>query len=57
MILFDRDKLSSPEVRHYGYVLDDFPTISNEAVSLEEQITMIKDNTMKPDFVINIKVI
>jgi hypothetical protein len=39
-----------------GYVLDDFPCLSEENMNIKDQIELIKNWKLKPDFNINIKV-
>lgn len=39
-----------------GYVLDDFPCLSEENLSIQDQIELVKNWKLKPDFIINIKV-
>lgn len=39
-----------------GYVLDDFPTISEENMSIKDQIELVKSWKLKPDFIIHLKV-
>lgn len=39
-----------------GYVLDDFPCLSEENLSIKDQIELVKNWKLKPDFIINIKV-
>ena len=51
-----REKLSFAEVAHYGYVLDDLPTLANDCSSVQSQLDIIKGCQLKPDFIINIKV-
>ncbi|XP_060093981.1 adenylate kinase 9 [Heteronotia binoei] len=48
-------KIESPEVSHFGYVLCDFPTLSEEYMTITEQIEIIRNLKLKPDFLINIK--
>uniref|UniRef100_A0A670ZFC2 AAA+ ATPase domain-containing protein n=1 Tax=Pseudonaja textilis TaxID=8673 RepID=A0A670ZFC2_PSETE len=48
-------KLDSPEINHFGYVLCDFPSLSEDFMSTPEQIDVIKNLKLKPDFLINIK--
>ncbi|KAL7987849.1 hypothetical protein Chor_006768 [Crotalus horridus] len=48
-------KLESPEINHFGYVLCDFPSLSEDFMSTPEQIEVIKNLKLKPDFLINIK--
>ncbi|NWU04888.1 KAD9 kinase, partial [Cephalopterus ornatus] len=48
-------KLESPEVAHFGYVLSGFPSLSEEYLTVSQQIEKIKNLKLKPDFLINIK--
>ncbi|XP_017933854.1 adenylate kinase 9 [Manacus vitellinus] len=48
-------KLESPEVAHFGYVLSGFPSLSEEYMTISQQIEKIKNLKLKPDFLINIK--
>ncbi|NXK30955.1 KAD9 kinase, partial [Piprites chloris] len=48
-------KLESPEVAHFGYVLSGFPSLSEEYMTVSQQIEKIKNLKLKPDFLINIK--
>ncbi|XP_075059003.1 adenylate kinase 9 isoform X2 [Mixophyes fleayi] len=49
------DKINSAEVAHHGYVLCGLPSLSEEYVKIPEQIELIKNFTLKPDVIINIK--
>ncbi|XP_069743657.1 adenylate kinase 9 isoform X3 [Narcine bancroftii] len=49
------DKLRSPEVGHRGYVLCGYPSLSEEYLGIPEQIEVIRNLNLKPDFIINIK--
>nr|XP_055042295.1 adenylate kinase 9 isoform X3 [Misgurnus anguillicaudatus] len=49
------DRLKSPDIQHYGYVLACLPSISEEYLKIQEQIDLIKNLRMPPDFIINIK--
>ncbi|CAB1340054.1 unnamed protein product [Coregonus sp. 'balchen'] len=49
------DRLKSPEVEHYGYVLSCLPSMSEEYLKILEQIEFIKNLRLVPDFIINIK--
>ncbi|KAK7133640.1 hypothetical protein R3I94_015495 [Phoxinus phoxinus] len=49
------DRLKSPDVEHYGYVLACLPSISEDYLKIQEQIDLIKSLRMPPDFIINIK--
>ncbi|XP_035472613.2 adenylate kinase 9 isoform X1 [Scophthalmus maximus] len=48
-------RLDSPDVAHYGYVLSCLPCISEECLKINEQIELIKNLKLTPDFIINIK--
>ena len=48
--------MESPEVAHYGYVLEGLPTLDYEDMTVQEQLEMIRSWKLNPDFVINIKV-
>jgi len=39
-----------------GYVLSGFPSLSEEYMTVSQQIKKIKNLKLKPDFLINIKV-
>ncbi|XP_035277888.1 adenylate kinase 9 isoform X1 [Anguilla anguilla] len=49
------DRLQSPEVEHYGYVLSCLPSVSEEHLKITEQIELLRNLKMSPDFIINIK--
>ncbi|XP_063079133.1 adenylate kinase 9 isoform X2 [Engraulis encrasicolus] len=49
------EKLNSPEVQHYGYVLSCMPTISEEYMAIHEQIELLRNLPLSPDVIINIK--
>lgn len=51
------EKINSPEVAHHGYILDGFPSLSEEWLSLADQLELVKNLPLTPDFIINIKVI
>uniref|UniRef100_UPI003AAF6DC3 adenylate kinase 9 n=1 Tax=Centroberyx gerrardi TaxID=166262 RepID=UPI003AAF6DC3 len=48
-------RLNSPDVEHYGYVLSCLPCMSEECLKIHEQIELIKNLKLTPDFIINIK--
>uniref|UniRef100_A0A8C5T741 Uncharacterized protein n=1 Tax=Malurus cyaneus samueli TaxID=2593467 RepID=A0A8C5T741_9PASS len=48
-------KIESPEVAHFGYVLTGFPSLSEEYMTVPQQIEKIKNLKLKPDVLINIK--
>ncbi|KAJ0026848.1 hypothetical protein NQD34_017848, partial [Periophthalmus magnuspinnatus] len=49
------EKLNSPEVEHYGYVLSCLPFMSERCLKIKEQIELLKNLKLPPDFIINIK--
>ena len=51
------EKLKSPEVEHYGYVLSCLPCMSERCLKITEQIELLKNLKLTPDIIINIKVI
>ncbi|NXY17685.1 KAD9 kinase, partial [Atrichornis clamosus] len=48
-------KIESPEVAHFGYVLTGFPSVSEEYMTVSQQIEKIMNLKLKPDVLINIK--
>ncbi|XP_053879147.1 adenylate kinase 9 isoform X4 [Malaclemys terrapin pileata] len=48
-------KIESPEVAHFGYVLSGFPSLSEEYMTISEQIEKIRNLKLKPNFLINLK--
>ncbi|NXI82025.1 KAD9 kinase, partial [Rhipidura dahli] len=48
-------KTESPEVAHYGYVLTGFPSLSEEYMTVPQQIEKIMNLKLKPDVLIKIK--
>ncbi|NWH78519.1 KAD9 kinase, partial [Piaya cayana] len=48
-------KIESSEASHFGYVLSGFPSLSEEYMTLSQQIEKIKNLKLKPDLLINIK--
>lgn len=51
-----REKIQSPEVAHHGYVVDGLPCLDESVMTIKDQIEMIKNWKLNPDFVVNIKV-
>ncbi|XP_030201853.1 adenylate kinase 9 isoform X2 [Gadus morhua] len=49
------ERLQSPDVQHYGYVLSCLPTMSEECLKIHDQIELIRHLKLKPDVIINIK--
>ncbi|NXY01316.1 KAD9 kinase, partial [Pteruthius melanotis] len=48
-------KIESPEVAHFGYILTGFPSPSEEYMTVPQQIEKIMNLKLKPDVLINIK--
>ncbi|XP_053917119.1 adenylate kinase 9 isoform X2 [Cuculus canorus] len=48
-------KIESSEASHFGYVLSGFPSLSEEYMTISQQIEKIKNLKLKPDLLINIK--
>ncbi|NXR16744.1 KAD9 kinase, partial [Cinclus mexicanus] len=48
-------KIESPEVAHFGYVLTGFPFLSEKCMTVPQQIEKITNLKLKPDILINIK--
>ncbi|XP_006881284.1 PREDICTED: adenylate kinase 9 [Elephantulus edwardii] len=49
------DKLNSIEVSHFGYIITEIPSFSQETISIVDQLELIKNLKLKPDIIINIK--
>ncbi|KAL0624029.1 Adenylate kinase 9 [Plecturocebus cupreus] len=49
------EKLNSPEVYHFGYIITEIPSLSQDAMTTLQQIELIKNLNLKPDIMINIK--
>uniref|UniRef100_A0A8D0MM04 Nucleoside-diphosphate kinase n=1 Tax=Sus scrofa TaxID=9823 RepID=A0A8D0MM04_PIG len=49
------EKLNSPEVSHFGYIITEIPSLSQDAMTTLQQIELIKNLNLKPDIIINIK--
>lgn len=41
---------------HHGYVLDGLPSMSEEYMSITDQLGLIKNFKLKPDFIVHLKV-
>lgn len=41
---------------YIGYVLDGFPSLCEDWMSIKEQLELVKNWKYKPDFIINLKV-
>ncbi|XP_057167132.1 adenylate kinase 9 [Ursus arctos] len=49
------EKLNSLEVSHFGYIITELPSLSQDAMTTLQQIDLIKNLNLKPDIIINIK--
>ncbi|XP_046530536.1 adenylate kinase 9 isoform X3 [Equus quagga] len=49
------ERLNSPEVAHFGYIITEIPSLSQGAMTTLEQIELLKNLKLKPDVIINIK--
>ncbi|XP_074189510.1 adenylate kinase 9 isoform X2 [Rhinolophus sinicus] len=49
------EKLNSLEVAHFGYIITEIPSLSEDAVTILQQMELIKNLALKPDIIINIK--
>nr|XP_006820033.1 PREDICTED: adenylate kinase 9-like [Saccoglossus kowalevskii] len=50
------EKINSPEVAHHGYVLDGFPSLCEDYMRVVDQLELVKNWKLKPDFIINLKI-
>lgn len=49
-------KINSPEVRHHGYILDDYPNICEDFMNIQDQLERMKTWKLTPDFIINLRI-
>ncbi|KAM5282916.1 adenylate kinase 9 isoform 2-T2 [Hipposideros larvatus] len=49
------EKLNSLEVSHFGYIITEIPSLSEDAMTILQQIELLKSLDLKPDIIINIK--
>lgn len=49
------EKINSSECSHHGYVLDGFPSQSENNFDIGKQMEMLKNWKLQPDFIINLK--
>nr|XP_020032489.1 adenylate kinase 9 [Castor canadensis] len=49
------EKLNSSEVSHFGYIITEIPSITQDTMSALQQVELIKNLKLKPDIIINIK--
>ncbi|XP_067049308.1 adenylate kinase 9-like [Acropora muricata] len=50
------EKIRSPEVAHHGYVLDGFPSLCEDWSSMADQLDLVKNLPLVPDFIVNLKI-
>ena len=44
------------QVAHHGYVLDGLPSLSEDYMTIKDQLEHIKNFKLKPDFIVHVKV-
>ncbi|XP_040614143.1 adenylate kinase 9 isoform X3 [Mesocricetus auratus] len=49
------EKLKSPEVSHFGYIITEIPSLSQDTMNTLKQVEFIKNLELQPDVIINIK--
>ncbi|XP_054876008.1 adenylate kinase 9 [Poeciliopsis prolifica] len=49
------DRINKPDVHHYGYVLSCLPYVTEDPQEIQDQIELIKNLKLTPDFIINMK--
>ncbi|XP_052607451.1 adenylate kinase 9 isoform X7 [Peromyscus californicus insignis] len=49
------EKLKSPEVSHFGYIITEIPTLSQDNLTTLNQVELVKSLELQPDVIINIK--
>ncbi|KAM4713125.1 adenylate kinase 9 [Anableps anableps] len=49
------ERINSPDIEHFGYVLSCLPFMSEDAQKVHHNIELIRNLKLKPDFIINIK--
>ncbi|GAB1295055.1 Nucleoside-diphosphate kinase [Apodemus speciosus] len=49
------EKIKSPEVAHFGYVITELPSLSQDSMTSLKQIEFVKNLELQPDIIINIK--
>ncbi|XP_048210476.1 adenylate kinase 9 [Perognathus longimembris pacificus] len=49
------EKLNSTEVSHFGYVITEIPSLTQDPITTLQQVELLKNLKMKPDIIINIK--
>ncbi|XP_036025258.1 adenylate kinase 9-like [Onychomys torridus] len=49
------EKLKSPEVSHFGYIITEIPTLAQDNMTTLNQVELVKNLDLQPDVIINIK--
>ncbi|CAH6778255.1 Ak9 [Phodopus roborovskii] len=49
------EKLKSPEVSHFGYIITELPALSQDTTTTLKQTELVKHLELQPDVIINIK--
>uniref|UniRef100_A0A8C5ZMB7 Uncharacterized protein n=1 Tax=Marmota marmota marmota TaxID=9994 RepID=A0A8C5ZMB7_MARMA len=49
------EKLNSSEVSHFGYIVTEIPSLSEDSMTVLQQVELIKNLKLKPDIIINIR--
>ncbi|XP_076784291.1 adenylate kinase 9-like, partial [Arvicanthis niloticus] len=49
------EKIKSPEVAHFGYIITEMPSLSQDSMTSLKQIEFVKNLELQPDIIINIK--
>ncbi|KAL6030733.1 hypothetical protein STEG23_026690 [Scotinomys teguina] len=49
------EKLKSPEVSHFGYIITEIPSLAQESMTTLKQVKFVKNLELQPDVIINIK--
>uniref|UniRef100_A0A8C8W777 AAA+ ATPase domain-containing protein n=1 Tax=Peromyscus maniculatus bairdii TaxID=230844 RepID=A0A8C8W777_PERMB len=49
------EKLKSPEVSHFGYIITEIPTLTQDNLTTLNQVELVKNLELQPDVIINIK--
>jgi len=50
-----KELIESPRIQHHGYIMYGLPLYASEVDDVEQQINFIENLTMKPDYIINLK--
>ncbi|XP_029398437.1 adenylate kinase 9 [Mus pahari] len=49
------EKIKSPEVAHFGYIITEMPSLAQDNMTSLKQIEFVKNLELQPDIIINIK--